>query len=194
MYFSKPVLIPKAPGKITLTKRGETSYVLFETGRRYDPNRKYNVPERVGIGVQIPGKPELMLPNENYRTYVKEGEAPMNEEQKKTATIYAADKKQFIMLRELFDQMYYEFQLQSRRKPDDPVNPYKASKINSILEPLRKLMEGEDYAVYLDLIDVQEGETGSEHTVNSNGKTYSDVALMLTQYKGAMKRFSNEKM
>ena len=98
------------------------------------------------------------------------------------------------MLRELFDQMYYEFQLQSRRKPDDPVNPYKASKINSILEPLRKLMEGEDYAVYLDLIDVQEGEPGSEHTVNSNGKTYSDVALMLTQYKGAMKRFGNEKM
>ena len=89
---------------------------------------------------------------------------------------------------------YVRFQLQSRRKPDDPVNPYKASKINSILVPLRKLMAGEDYAAYLDLVDVSEEEPGSAHTGNNNGKTYSDVALMLTQYKGAMKRFGNEKM
>lgn len=194
MYENEPVLIPEIPGKISIKKKGGSEYVRYLVSRTYDPVCKYNRPEQKIIGIRIPSIPEMMLPNENYRTYVKEGEAPMNEEQKKTATIYAADKKQFIMLRELFDQMYYEFQLQSRRKPDDPVNPYKGSKINSILEPLRKLMAGEDYAVYLDLIDVQEGEPGSEHTVNSNGKTYSDVALMLTQYKGAMKRFGNEKM
>ena len=99
------------------------------------------------------------------------------------------------MLRELFDQMYYEFQLQSRRKPDDPVNPYKAMKINSILEPLKDMMSGEEYGVYPDLVETGGNDEGSEgETAGCGGKTYSDVALMLTQYKGAMKRFYSEKM
>ena len=47
------------------------------------------------------------------------------------------------------------------------------------------MMAGEEYAQYLDLAG-EDGEAG--------GRTYSDVALLLTQYKGAMKRFNNEKM
>ena len=38
------------------------------------------------------------------------------------------------------------------------------------------------YAEYLDLVEEEKA------------KTYSDVALLLTQYKGSMKRFSNERM
>ena len=117
----------------------------------------------------------------------------MNEEQKDTAKNYTSDRKRFIMLRELFDQMYYEFQLQSRRKPDDPVNGYKAVKINSILEPLREIMGDEEYAAYLDLVDVST-ETEQEEAETLSGKSYSDVALMLTPYKGAIKRFNNERM
>ena len=112
----------------------------------------------------------------------------MNEEQKQAAKAYGTKKTRFIMLRELFDQLYYEFQIQSRRKPDEKVNAYKAQKINSILIPLREMMAGEEYAPYLDLID--ETENSDEAT----GKTFSDVALMLTQYKGSMKRFFSERM
>jgi len=108
---------------------------------------------------------------------------------KETAEKYTADKKEFTILRDLFDQLYYEFQMQSRRKPDEPLNPYKSMKINSILEPLRKLMAGEEYAGYLDLVDTTQ-EEGNENSIS--GKTYSDVALMLTQYKGAMKRFFHD--
>ena len=50
------------------------------------------------------------------------------------------------------------------------------------------MMAGEEYAPYLDLID--ETENSDEAT----GKTFSDVALMLTQYKGSMKRFFSERM
>lgn len=209
MYDNEPVLIPDAPGKINMKKKKGSEYVQYVTGRTYDPVRKYMLPERKIIGIRIPSMPEMMLPNENYHQYFT-GDKEMNEEQKTAAKNYEKDKKQFVMLRELFDQMYYEFQLQSRRKPDDPVNSYKIRKINSILEPLKELMGNEEYGKYLDLINDSESITqNSEIKVQAeqghssengtggdecNGRTYSDVALMLTQYKGAMKRFNNEKM
>ena len=187
MYSNYPVMIPKAPGKITIKKRNGSEYIQYETGRTYDPVRKYNLADRKIIGIRIPSLPDMMLPNENYHLFFKE-EENMNEEQKQTAKAYGTRKTRFIMLRELFDQLYYEFQIQSRRKPDEKVNAYKAQKINSILMPLREMMAGEEYAPYLDLID--ETENSDEAT----GKTFSDVALMLTQYKGSMKRFFSERM
>ena len=155
MYDNEPVLIPDAKGKISFKKKKDSEYVQYVTGRTYDPVRKYMLPERKIIGIRIPSMPEMMLPNENYHQYFT-GDKEMNEEQKTAAKNYEKDKKQFVMLRELFDQMYYEFQLQSRRKPDDPVNPYKIRKINSILEPLKELMGNEEYGQYLDLIDNSE--------------------------------------
>jgi len=179
MYENEPVLIPDVLGKISFKKKKGSEYVQYVTKREYDPVRRQTLPDRKIIG--IPSIPEMMLPNENYHLFFT-GDGNMNEEQKDIAKNYTGDRKRFIMLRELFDQMYYEFQLQSRRKPDDPVNEYKAKKINSILEPLRDMMSGETYAEYLDLVEEE------------NAKTYSDVALLLTQYKGSMKRFSNERM
>ena len=190
MYENEPVLIPEAPGKISFKNKKGSEYVQYEVERKYDPVRKYNLPDRKIIGIRIPTIPEMMLPNENYHRYFK-GDGNMNEEQKSTAKHYEKNKKRFIMLRELFDQLYYEFQLQARRKPDDPVNSYKAMKINSILEPLREMMAEEEYAAYLDLVDVSQGE-GEEREESITGKTYSDVALLLTQYKGAMTRFAGD--
>ena len=51
----------------------KSNYVLYETGRRYDPKRQYMLVDRKNIGVQIPGRPEMMLPNENYLTYFPKG-------------------------------------------------------------------------------------------------------------------------
>ena len=62
MYMNRPAMIPDVRGKISYKKYGETRYVQYETGRRYDPDRKYNLPERVIIGVQIPGRPEETVP------------------------------------------------------------------------------------------------------------------------------------
>ena len=81
MYLNKPVMIPDRPGKITYKKHGDTRYVQYETGRVYDPNRRYTLVNRVVIGVQIPDRPELMLPNENYAIWIREeGEKMENEE------------------------------------------------------------------------------------------------------------------
>ena len=171
MYANEPVLIPDVPGKISFKKKKGSEYVQYETDRKYNPDRKYNLPDRKIIGIRIPAIPEMMLPNENYRKYFSEGEEKMSNSQKETAAQYAADKKQFTILRDLFDQLYYEFQMQSRRKPDETLNPYKAMKINSILEPLRKMMAGEEYASYLDLVDItqEEGEEKSISCMPSGG-------------------------
>ena len=190
MYSSHPVMIPDKPGKITIKKRNGSEYIQYETSRKYDPVRKYNLPDRKIVGIRIPSMPEMMLPNENYYRYFK-GEDTMNEEQKETARNYEEKRNRFIMLRELFDQLYYEFQIQSRRKPDEKVNAYKAQKINSILKPLREIMSGEEYSQYLDLIDETQDDQKDQEP---GGQTYSDVALMLTQYKGSIKRFNSEKM
>ena len=206
MYGNMPVMIPDVPGKITVMKKNGSEYIRYQTGQTYNPDKKYAVPERKIIGIRIPSVPGMMLPNENYELYFS-GEGNMDEEQRETAEQYGQDKKRFTMLRDLFDQMYYEFQAQSRRKPDEPVNGYKAAKINSILEPLREMMGGEEYGRYLDLIECGEVEGETEGTVplslintgqegqspGLTARTYSDAALLLTQYKGAMKRYYRER-
>ena len=211
MYFNKPVIIPKAAGKIALAKRGETTYVLYEIGRKYDPNKKYNVPERIGIGVQIPGQPELMLPNENYLTYFPKEEARMTEEEKKTLENYDEEREQQFMLRDFFDQLFFEFQIMSRKRPGFIVNENKVQRINKVLVPLKRLMEGKPYGAFLEIpeepqevveeellvttgVDQADGDF-EEQPVRARktklvGLDYSDVALVLTQYKGAMKRFA----
>ena len=75
MFMSKPVRIPNRPGKIVLRKKGENTYVMLETGRKYDPERQFTHVERKMIGLQIPEKPEYMMPNENYRELFPEKDA-----------------------------------------------------------------------------------------------------------------------
>ena len=43
MYFDFFVKIPEDTGKISLNKRGETTYVEYTYGRRYMPEKKYEV-------------------------------------------------------------------------------------------------------------------------------------------------------
>ena len=194
MYFNKPVMIPKAPGKITLGKKGESTYVQYEIGRKYDPNKKYNVPERIGIGVQIPGQPDLMLPNENYLTYFPKEEEKMTGEEKKTLENYDEEREQQFMLRDFFDQLFFEFQIMSRKRPGFIVNENKVRRINKVLEPIMTMLKNEAYAGFLELIpepEVQKAEDGSSVLT---GMSYSDVSLLLTQFKGALNRYFQKKL
>ena len=194
MYFNKPVRIPKTPGKITLTKRGESTYILYETGRRYDPNRKYNVPERVGIGIQIPGKPELMLPNEHYLTYFPKEDENMNAEEKEMLETYGEEREQQFMLRDFFDQLFFEFQIMSRKKPNNIVNENKVRRINRVLEPVMEMLKNEKYAHFLELIPEPEIHETEEGMTMMTGMSYSDVSLLLTQFKGALNRYFQKRI
>ena len=72
MYFDFFVKIPEDTGKISLNKRGETTYVEYTYGRRYMPEKKYNVPQRTTIGKMDPSNPSMMCPNPNFPKYFPE--------------------------------------------------------------------------------------------------------------------------
>ena len=69
MYHDFTIGIPDAKGKITIKKKGGSSFVLFEYGRVYDPARKFNIPKRAIIGKVSEGDASLMYPNENYQIH-----------------------------------------------------------------------------------------------------------------------------
>ena len=213
-YSTKPVKIPKVPGKITLRKRSDRTYVVYETGRTYNSARKNTNPQRKYIGLQIRNAPTLMLPNENYEKYFgKDGDEKMTAKERMTAENFEAMSNDFWMLNCMFEQLYFEFQIQAHRNPHFVVNAYKIQRINKILVPLKRLMEGKPYGAFLEIppepVEVPDNEPlittaldpadGSpEEQRLRSGKTklvgldYSDIALLLTQYKGAMTRFAGD--
>jgi len=190
-YSNTPVKIPTVPGKITYRKRTDKVYVLYEIGRVYNPARKTTTAQRKMIGMQIRNAPTLMLPNENYDQFFENGVEKMTAKERKTAQDYEAIRGEYKILNSLFDQLYYEFQIQAHRSPHRVVNTFKIRRINKILEPLKKLMADEPYAGYLELPEEPEtipGKEGEEDKLE--GLDFSGVALVLTQFKGAMTRFS----
>ena len=50
MYFNFAVNIPIEKGKIITKKKGHTTYVLYQYGQIYKPDKKYAVPQRTIIG------------------------------------------------------------------------------------------------------------------------------------------------
>ena len=190
-YASTPVKIPDVPGKITLRERTDRTYVVYEIGRTYNSARKTTNPQRKYIGIQIRNAPTLMLPNGNYEKYFANGVEKMTAAERKTARNYESVRKEFRMLNSLFDQLYFEFQIQAHKSPHYIVNAYKIRRINKVLEPLRELMKNEPYAGFLErLEEPQTIPAEGEEEEKLAGLDYSDVALALTQYKGAMTRFS----
>ena len=73
MYFWDPVSVPDAPGKIVTRKKGDTTYVYYETERVYNPEKRFNVPKRVVIGkLAVEGDISRMYPNSKFRTLFPE--------------------------------------------------------------------------------------------------------------------------
>ena len=70
------------------------------------------------------------------------------------------------------------------------MNEFKIRRINKILEPLRQLMANEPYSAFLETLEEPQTVSGKEGDEYLTGLDYSDVAIVLTQYKGAMTRFS----
>ncbi|NLB42841.1 MAG: transposase, partial [Clostridiales bacterium] len=52
MYYDFLVKIPENTGRITVKRRGDTTYIECTYARKYIPRKKYNVPKRTTIGKQ----------------------------------------------------------------------------------------------------------------------------------------------
>ena len=78
----------------------------------------------------------------------------------------------------------------SRRKPDEVVNTEKVERLNQLLEPLKVMLQNEEYAELLEVIPLPEATDGKE---KMKGMTYSDLAIILNHYKNLMNRFFRKK-
>lgn len=83
MYFDFLVKIPEGTGKISLNKRAGTTYVEYTYGRRYIPEKRYNVPQRTTIGKMSQDDQTMMYPNPNFVKYFPEAELPEEKDRSK---------------------------------------------------------------------------------------------------------------
>ena len=193
MYLDKAVMIPKRKG-ISYKSKGDTNYVIYEIGRKYDPEKQYTVPERVQIGIQIPAEPEMMLPNENYLKHFYSELVNRDGEETDPTGEYETERRKRQILRELFLSTFHEIQNLSKREPDEVVNEEKVKRLNQLLEPLKEMLQDEEYAEFLELIPMPEKVTDEKNAREKmKGLTYSDLAIILNHYKNLMNRYFRKK-
>ncbi|WP_235986045.1 IS1634 family transposase [Clostridium vitabionis] len=63
-------------GKIISKKKGETTYILYQYGSEYHPDKQYAVPLRTIVGKVSPADSSLMFPNEKFQVYFPDAEIP----------------------------------------------------------------------------------------------------------------------
>ena len=178
----EPVKIPDLPGKISFSKTEDKEYVKYLKGRKYDPDKKYTDSERVVIGRRCESMPTMMYPNDNYeKIFGEKGEESMDENMTPEEEAFAEGNRTYGMYISFFDALYYEFRQQTRKRPEEPVNGYKARSLNAVLKPLREMMAGEEYAALLGPVIPANDEGG--------GMVNSDVMILLTQYKSALAKY-----
>ncbi|MFA6728277.1 MAG: transposase [Prevotella sp.] len=86
MYFDFFVKVPENTGKISLNRRSGTTYVEYTYGRRYIPEKRYNVPQRTTIGKISAEDGSLMQPNPNFIKYFPEVELPEEKDRSKRSS------------------------------------------------------------------------------------------------------------
>jgi hypothetical protein len=50
-------------------RKGSATYILYQYGQEYNPEKKYSVPKRKSIGKVIPEQPGFMYPNESFSEF-----------------------------------------------------------------------------------------------------------------------------
>ena len=77
MYYDFTVPVPKVQGKIIIKNKGNSSYVLFQHGQVYNPEKKYVIPLRTIIGkLARPGDVTLMHPNVKFQEFFPDAVMP----------------------------------------------------------------------------------------------------------------------
>ena len=72
LYYDFTVQIPSIKGKVLTKDKGKTTYVLYQYGLDYKPDKKYAIPKRTIIGKVDPSDKSLMFPNERFQEYFPE--------------------------------------------------------------------------------------------------------------------------
>lgn len=76
MYLNTTVEIPGMKGKIITKKKGSTTYILYQYGSKYNPEKRYSIPLRTIVGKVSEEDPSRMFPNEKFPLYFPDVEIP----------------------------------------------------------------------------------------------------------------------
>ena len=117
MYLDCLVKMPNAPGKIVCQKKGETTYVYYETDRTYDPEKRYTTPKRVTIGKRSKDDPDMIQPNENFLRFFPDEQLP--EEKDRSVRSSCLRIGSFIVIRQLMKENGISDILSVYLKPKD---------------------------------------------------------------------------
>lgn len=102
MYYDFTVPIPQIPGKIVFKFKGSTSYVLYQHGQIYKPEKQYVIPQRTIIGKRVPNDMALMFPNEKYQEFFPD--AVMPEERPEAYRSCALRIGAYIIIRKVLEE------------------------------------------------------------------------------------------
>lgn len=94
----------------------------------------------------------------------------------------AADQEQFDLHAGLLSKLAEEISSLAKKQPDSKINSFKADSINRVLIPLKEIMKDEPSTKFLDLISVRDPNNKDDNQI---WNTYSDVAIILSQYREA---------
>ena len=89
----------------------------------------------------------------------------------------------FMIVREMFDKLYYYMDMLAERTPNDIVNLFKVKKINEVLEEFRAYVQDGEMKKYLQLLDEPMEETDEKGNKRLTGMTYSDAMVVMKWYK-----------
>lgn len=117
MYLDCLVKMPNVPGKIVCQKKGETTYVYYETDRTYDPKKRYTAPKRVVIGKRSKDDADMIQPNENFLRFFPDEALP--EEKDRSVRSSCLRIGMFIVIRQLIKENGISDILSMYLKPKD---------------------------------------------------------------------------
>lgn len=89
------------------------------------------------------------------------------------------DVENYNILSSMFHSIFSEIKTFSIKKPDEPLNKFKVTSINRILEQIKTLLSSQPTVGFLDILD--------DASIPSN----SDAVLILAQYEAALKHFKD---
>ena len=76
MYLNLTVEIPSNEPGISKKKIKGTTYIYYEHGRKYYPDKQYTVPQCTSIGKVCEDDPSMMNLNGNYLKFFPDAELP----------------------------------------------------------------------------------------------------------------------
>ena len=99
--------------------------------------------------------------------------------------MFYAGKSHDDLLTGLLKRLSDEVATLSKKQPDALINAFKVGQINRVLIPLKEIMREEPSIEFLDLL----AEPDTEGKIDKSRNTYSDTALILSQFLAASAQY-----